>query len=716
MHPSRRIFWRTAVLVAPAMAMAACQIVPQPAPPAPYLLPNSNTSSVSVAGVTTAPTPVPLGTTYTIKRDTLQQSISLSGKVMPARSTQLVFHGSGTVSIVNATVGQSVKAGDDLAELSLDDSALQSAREQATLAEVAYESEQAKLDQMRAGASQDSISQMQVTIERDQAEIAKLQQDSTAVDAANAKADRDLTAAQNDADHKVAVAQAAVQDANDAVTAAQANVKQAQDDAQAALDQSRSDAQTAAATATNAVKMAQREVDRATRALNLAKQNPTTQAANTRLESAQLRVDQDKDVVADAQATLQSTSTQSPSLEHTSQQIAAEVAQANGAVKAAQRALQTDALDLKHIQNDVTNAKAADADTITVAQQSLDDAKANLAAAQTTEQAAKQKSDALAQQTSVPTRSAGQQSVASAQAALKVAQSGLHTAQLGLDAAQAAQAAAATTTTTPGQFDTHSLTAAQLQLKSDQAKLATLQAGAPAAEVTREETRVSILRDQANAAALAAQPTVTLTAPFDGSIGNVSLTVGQTLTGSAQPADANGQPAAAIQLIATGANSILANASESEVAQLNKGTTVNVSFPGLPGQTVSGTISDIGATASLSNNQVTYPVHIDLPKTPDGVKFGMTAQASTATDVARDVLVAPSRAIRTVSGQTVMSKIGSDGQVQDTPVQVGRTVGTNVEVLGGVAEGDVVAIFDGTTSRNITAGPALPATGSVTSP
>jgi len=706
MHTLRLTLWRTVALATPAVVMAACQIVPQPAPPAPYLLPNSSGNAVSVAGVTTAPTPVPLGTTYTIKRDTLQQSITLGGKVMPARATELLFHGSGTVSVVNANVGQSVKAGDDLAELALDDTSLQSAREQATLAEVAYESEQAKLDDMRAGSNQDSIQQMQVTIERDQADIQKLQQASSGVDAANSKADRDLAAAKDEADHKVAVAQEAVQSANDALTAAQANVKQAQDDAQAALDQSQADAQAAAATATNAVKMAQREVDRATRALALAKQNPATAAATARLESAQLKVEQDKEVLTDAQSAQQSTATQSPTLEHTAQQIAQEVAAANGAEKTAERALQTDSLDLKHVQTDVTSAKATDADAVTVAAQALDDAKANLTVAQTAEQAAKQKADAMAQQKTVPTRT-GQQSIASAQAAVKIAEAGVRTAQLNLEDAQSAQTAAANATNTPSQFDDHSLTAAQLQLKADQAKLATLQAGAPAAELTREQTRVSILRDQANAAALAAQPTVTLTAPFDGSIGSVSLTVGQTLTGSTQT-DSNGQPVGAIQLIASGADSILANATESEVAQLNKGASVSVSFPGLPGQTTSGTISDIGATASVANNQVTYPVHIDVPATPTGVKFGMTAQASVTTDEAKNVLVAPSRAIRTVNGQTLMSKIGSDGQVQDTPVQVGRTYGTNVEVLGGVGEGDVVAVFDGTTPREVTAAAAAP--------
>jgi multidrug efflux pump subunit AcrA (membrane-fusion protein) len=692
--------WRLTLLrlgvAAPVVLVSACQVVPQPAPPAPRLV---GDRSISVAGVTAAATPAPVGTTYTVKRDTLQQALSLNGRVDAGRSAQLVFHSAGTVGAVNVSPGQAVEAGTVLAELTLEETALQAARTQATLAQLAYESEQAKLAQMKSGANPDAIDQLRVTIERDQAEIQKLQQDQSGVDASNSKADQALVAAQADADHKVALAEQAVQSAKDLLAGAQANVKEVQDDAQVALEQSRVDAQTAVTVANGSVRSAQRQLDQANRALGVAKKNPLTTAASQRLETQQLRVDQDKDSLSDAQATAASASGQSATADHPAHQIASEVAVANGAVKVAQRTLQTDSLELKHIQGELADAKAADADAITIANQNVDDAKAQLATAQQVLQLAQQKADALTKQTTPTPGRAGQQTMANAQTAVKQAEANVRTTEVNLQQAHDAQTAAAAATSDPTVFSQHLLQAAQLQLSSDQAKLKALQAGTSAAEITQEETRVSILRDQANSAAQAAQPVVPLSAPFAGTITNVSLTPGQTIGAGAQPSDASAA-GAAIQLVASGPDSILVDAGESDVAQLKVGQSVDVTFPGLPGQHASGTVSDIATSATLKNNQAIYPARIELPSLPSGLKVGMTSQASVVVSEAKDVLVAPSRAIRSVGGQTLMTRLTGDGQMQDTPIQVGRTFGSNVELVGGVKEGDVVAVFDGSLAAN----------------
>ena len=125
---------------------------------------------------------------------------------------------------------------------------------------------------------------------------------------------------------------------------------------------------------------------------------------------------------------------------------------------------------------------------------------------------------------------------------------------------------------------------------------------------------------------------------------------------------------------------------------------MELTFPGFTGQTARGTIVDIGATATVKENQITYPVRIDVAAPPAQLKFGMSAQASIPLAEAKDVLVAPRRAIRTVGGQTVVDKLAGDGQVQDVPVKVGRTFGTQVELLDGLKEGDVVAVYEGITA------------------
>jgi HlyD family secretion protein len=240
------------------------------------------------------------------------------------------------------------------------------------------------------------------------------------------------------------------------------------------------------------------------------------------------------------------------------------------------------------------------------------------------------------------------------------------------------------------------LGAARAQLSADQAKLAALQGRSSETEIARLQTRVGLLRDQANAAATAAQPVVILKAPFNGTVADVGVSPGQVVApgGQAgpQPVDAQATRGSSIRVVATGANSILADASESDVAQLTRGKTMDLSFPGLPGQTTTGTIAEVGGTAIVKDNQVTYPVRIEMSAPPPTLKFGMTAEASIAVAEARDVLVAPRRAVRTVGGQTMVDKLAG-GQVEGVAVQVGRTFGSNVELLNGLQEGDVVAVY-----------------------
>ena len=109
------------------------------------------------------------GATYTVKRDSLKQSLSLQGRVAPTRSAQLTLHGGGTVTAVTVQAGQAVKQGDSLAEFAADDQSLQAARAQATLAELAYEQELTKLNELQTGTPKDTVDQAQAVVARDKA-------------------------------------------------------------------------------------------------------------------------------------------------------------------------------------------------------------------------------------------------------------------------------------------------------------------------------------------------------------------------------------------------------------------------------------------------------------------------------------------------------------------------------------------------------------------
>lgn len=725
MHTNRFSSLRSATLrltlVGSILLVLACQIAVPQASPAPRLLTEqtadqgSQTASVEVAGASASKTSSTPAVTSPIKRTTLRSTLTFSGKVVPALSTQLVFRGSGTVTSVHVSSGQVVKQGDVLAEFVLDDESLRAARNQATLAELAYQSEQAKLAGLQAGVSKDSVDQLRATVQRDQAEIQKLEQDRAAAQAVVDSAGPAHDLAQAAADRKISLAQVALQSAEDTLTAAQAAAARVREEANAAQQrsvaeqqQAQTEATFAASAATAAVRPAERQVEEATIKLSQAKLDWAGTSVGQQLESQQFRIDADNENLKDARAAELAARDQSPSSDHTSKQINAEFAAATAGVRAAERALAADSLELQHTQTNFANAKSKDSAEVRIATLALDAAKDQLSAAQAAEQRAQEKVATLSKAATTRTPAGPVQSDV-ADASVRQAEHVVETAKINLEEAQATAPGAADANGAQRTFADKSLDAARSQLSADQARLTALQAGTPALEISSQQIRTNLLRDAATVAAAAAQPITVLTAPFDGTVTQVGVNPGQTIGPGGTAVDGGATAAGAlagqtsdgrtvaIRLVAAGSNSIVADASESDVAQLSPGQSVDLSFPGLAGQKASGTIAEIADTAAAAkDNSVSYPVRIDIASALPMLKSGMTAQVNINMGDATDVLVAPRGAIRSVSGQSLVSRVGPDGQVQDVTVQVGRTLGTDVELVGGLKEGDIVAVYQQT--------------------
>jgi macrolide-specific efflux system membrane fusion protein len=704
----------------PVVALTACQALQTPVAPPSRL--NMNPSANPTATPSSASGTNDASSTYTVHRDSLKQTLSLQGRVAPTRSAQLTLKGGGTVTAVNVQPGQAVKQGDTLAQFAADDQTLQAARAQATLAELAFEQEQSRLTELQTGTPKDTVDQAQAVVARDKAAIAEInQQQKTAQDAsdhaqnaaqvANDRAQKAATVAKVIADRKVQLAQVALQSANDSLAAAQDAAKEADDATKLAQSQAQSDATTAVTSARRAVTSAQRSLKSAQLKLSQAQMNWATTRASQELETQQFKIGEDTDAVRDLKIADDKAQTGT----------GAQAAAADAAYFAAKRALEADQLALKHDQINLDTAKTVDDAAVQQAQIDLATAQDGLMQAQDAQQKAEQKAQNLSLQPAAPTasgQSSGQSGMltpASAQAAIKQAQHAVDTATINLqDARAVADQAAADKTTAdqagagsdananvPAAPDQSAMDAAQAQLNADQAKLTSLQAGSSSAEISREQARVNLLHDQATAAAAAAQPVQLLTAPFDGMVTDVGINAGQNVapgvasdgslpTTGATLAGQNsfGQPVA-IRIVAGGTTSIVADASETDVSQLSAGQQVNVSFPGLSGQTVTASISQVASTPTVKDSNVTYPVQIDLPSAPPSLKIGMTAQVSLSGGDGT-TLIAPRAAIQTVGGQSSVIRVDPGGQLENVPVQIGRSAGGSVELLGGVQDGDKI--------------------------
>jgi multidrug efflux pump subunit AcrA (membrane-fusion protein) len=125
-----------------------------------------------------------------------------------------------------------------------------------------------------------------------------------------------------------------------------------------------------------------------------------------------------------------------------------------------------------------------------------------------------------------------------------------------------------------------------------------------------------------------------------------------------------------------------------------------LTFDALSGKEYTGEVSEISVIATSSQGVVNYPVTVRITDADDALRPGMTAAVSIIVDQHDDVLLVPTKAIRTVSGQRTVS-VMYEGQQISVSVTVGLADGTNSEVTSEqLREGDTVVLF-GTTTTTI---------------
>ncbi len=758
--------------------------------------------------------------TTQVKRGTLQDMIAFSGQVVPARTAKLSFRTGGVVRAVHVRSGQSVKSGEPLIELALDDEALRNAQTQATVADLAYQSQAARVAQLKQGGGAAAAEDARANVARAraallEAEVARdvahssgpvstdVQLASLAVDQAtdelnNAQevARRNQEAEASAAADAVRTAQRRVEEAKlrlemlqsnraNAEAARQAQQQQAQLEVDAAKDElaraqlmagrGEEDAHQAPATAAAAVQAAEREVAAATLRVQmaqrqdspgdrdaqlqlarlelaqaqaqraLAQQNarqnqstipptsanlvPDVRAVGTSVaqpaptpaigatptpgaaldlrtadlqvaaaaqkvqalsqppqqgpaaeqQLAQLQLDAAQDQLARAQAAAQQT------VQRTEQDDQTGMSDGALAVRAAQRRLQDATLRLQQVQAAATSpaTQSADDPEVRLAQLNLAQTQDDLAAAQA-------RADLVARGESAT----GQAATASTAFTVRAAERKLSEATLRLQQARAKeQTDQASGNSQQGVADLR-VAAAQDALQAAQAHLNELQTGSTSAETLRnEERRAELLQSEALAARSQAQPVITLTAPFDGTVASVDVTENQAVEPQTTVA----------RLDDPGRLSVVASASQWEVSRLSTDQPVVVDFPGVAAESVHGTIVDLSTAAVRDGDRSGFPVRIDLDQIPATVRVGMTASVNVAVQ-ADNVLYVPSSAVHTVGTASVVTRIAPDGTRQDVPVVLGTTFGNNIEIVSGLKEQDTIA------ARPLAVGPGtLPA-------
>ncbi len=130
------------------------------------------------------------------------------------------------------------------------------------------------------------------------------------------------------------------------------------------------------------------------------------------------------------------------------------------------------------------------------------------------------------------------------------------------------------------------------------------------------------------------------------------------------------------------------------IAQISEGGQVDVAFDAIPGETFTGVITEVGVQPEAA--ATTFPVTVRVDPVGTAIRPGMAAEVAfrfAATDDREHIFVPPVAAGEDRLGRFVFvveSEDGGTGIARRRPVEVGNLTTDGLEILVGLAEGDIL--------------------------
>lgn len=173
-----------------------------------------------------------------------------------------------------------------------------------------------------------------------------------------------------------------------------------------------------------------------------------------------------------------------------------------------------------------------------------------------------------------------------------------------------------------------------------------------------------------------------LRAPFDGIITTLTLDLGsyvpagRTLLTVADPAELR----------------VKLNIDETDIARVQVGQEATVNLDAYPEASLTARVTDVAASATITQGVVNYVVTITIDPGDTPVKIGMTANANIVVAKKENVLLVSNRAIRAANSKRFVTLQTSDGKHQEVEVKLGLANDQETEITSGLGEGQQVVI------------------------
>jgi macrolide-specific efflux system membrane fusion protein len=195
----------------------------------------------------------------------------------------------------------------------------------------------------------------------------------------------------------------------------------------------------------------------------------------------------------------------------------------------------------------------------------------------------------------------------------------------------------------------------------------------------------------------------TITALTSGTIDNITLTPGMVISGSSSTSTTTAS-SQRIAVIRSQGNPIATfNVSEIDVSKIKYGQKATITLDSLSDTTFTGKVVSVDRIGSVSSGVTNYPVIIAFDTGNDQVLPNMSATANIITATKDNILLVPTTAIQTQSGESVVRILEKNNQISTVTVTTGLSSDTQTEIVSGLSEGESVVtstVFSGTTSSS----------------
>lgn len=217
---------------------------------------------------------------------------------------------------------------------------------------------------------------------------------------------------------------------------------------------------------------------------------------------------------------------------------------------------------------------------------------------------------------------------------------------------------------------------AEATLADAQTKLDDLRNGPDPDDVAAAEIRIQIAQNTLDS--------VTLRAPFDGEVLAVNYLPGDQVT----------QNQAAVVIANRTQIHIDASIDESEVAQIQLGDVVTITFDALADLSLNGTVAWIDPVGQTVQGLVRYTIRVNSNQTDPRVLLGMTANTNIVTDVQEGALAVPLDAVQLDDQGEFVNRVNALGAVERVNVVSGEVQGDLVIITGDLQSGDTVQLIE----------------------